>query len=323
MALTISTNIPSLLVQRNLNSATIALNTSMERMTTGYKINHASDNAAGFSIVTDWTTQLGSLDIASQNAATGIDMLTTAEDTYSLITSHLQRIRDLTEQAANGTYGTASLIAIQSEIQARLEEITRVADNAEFNGIKLMSAGSTAATNGIDLQVGIKSDANSVIELSSSIFADATLSGLISDMSGLVAIVTSANGGSPVSGYNKDDGYKATAAAFSGLVVSGNTFVKQTATGMMPYDTLKYIDEIIDNIASRSTSLGASQNRLNSALNSLDVQSVNLTSSLSTIRDTDVAAESSAYIKAQILQQASATLLSTANQAPTIALNLI
>ena len=103
MALTINTNISSLIAQRNFDSATAALNLSIERMTTGYKINHASDNAAGYSISNMWKTQLGSLDIAADNAATGSDMLTTAEETYGLLTGHLQRVRDLTEQAANGT----------------------------------------------------------------------------------------------------------------------------------------------------------------------------------------------------------------------------
>ena len=103
MALTINTNMSSLIVQKNLSSATTSLNNAIERMTTGYKINHAKDNAAGFSIANNWKTKLGSLDIASENASMGADMLKTAEENYSLITEHLQRVRDLTEQAANGT----------------------------------------------------------------------------------------------------------------------------------------------------------------------------------------------------------------------------
>ena len=109
MALTINTNMSSLIAQRSLQNATNAMNPSIERMTTGYKINHSKDNAAGFSIANIWETQLSSLDVAADNAATGMDLLTSAEQTYGLLTSHLQRIRDLTEQAANGTYGSASL----------------------------------------------------------------------------------------------------------------------------------------------------------------------------------------------------------------------
>ena len=137
MPLTINTNISSIIAQRNLNNATNSLNNSLERMSTGYKINHASDNAAGYSIANLWKTQIGSLDVAADNAATGADMLTTAEETYSLLTSHLQRVRDLTEQAANGTYGSQSLRAIQSEIQSRLKEISRISSNSEFNVLSL------------------------------------------------------------------------------------------------------------------------------------------------------------------------------------------
>ena len=136
MALTINTNLSSLVAQQNLAKATSSLNQAIERMTTGYKINHAGDNAAGYSIARNWETQLGSLDVAADNAATGADMMSTLEDHYSLISTHLQRVRDLTEQASNGTYGTQSLKAIRSEINARLEEVDRIAANCEFNGRK-------------------------------------------------------------------------------------------------------------------------------------------------------------------------------------------
>ena len=138
MALTINTNISSLVAQRNLNNATSSLNQAIERMTTGYKINHAKDNAAGYSIAKNWETQLSSLDVAADNAAMGADMLTALEDTYALVSSHIQRIRDLTEQAANGTYGQSSQEAIQAEIKSRLEEINRITANCEYNDIKLI-----------------------------------------------------------------------------------------------------------------------------------------------------------------------------------------
>lgn len=285
MPLTINTNVPSLIAQRNLNNATTALNTSIERMSTGYKINHAKDNAAGHSIANLWVTQLGSLDVASDNASMGSDLLTTAEDTYELLTSHLQRVRDLTEQAANGTYGDKSKEAIQSEILARLNEVDRIAANAEYNGIHLMDASITAD---IKLQVGLYADPNSQIVLSKDLFAKADTQTLLG---------------------------KAAAAAAktcSGLDTAA------TAESM-----LATLDTAISKISSRVTDIGAVQNRVESAITALDVQSQNLTSSLSTLRDTDVADESSNYIKAQILQQASATLLSTANQLPSIALNLI
>ena len=275
MALTINTNISSLIVQSNLNKATNSLNQAIERMTT--------DNAAGYSIATNWETQLGSLDVAADNAATGADMLTTLEDTYSLVSSHLQRVRDLTEQAANGTYGSDSLKAIQSEITARLEEIDRIAANCEFNGLNMMDG---SMKNNIALQVGLYGDASSQIELDASLFKAGDVNSLFGEDIDEVA--------KKCSGYD-------------GTTITGNQS-----------DMLDKIDEVINEISSRTTTLGSAQNRIESA-----IESENITSSLSTLRDADVAEESSNYIKAQILQQASATLLATANQTPSIALNLL
>ena len=284
MALTINTNISSLIVQSNLSKATSSLNDAIERMTTGYKINHAADNAAGYSIATNWETQLGSLDVAADNAATGADMLTTLEDNYALLTSHLQRVRDLTEQAANGTYGSDSLNAIQAEITARLEEIDRIAANCEFNGLHMMDGTMTD----ISLQVGLYGDANSQITLEAELFSETNVNELFGEDISTVA------------------------KKCAGL-----------DTGTDASSMLDKIDDAINDISSRTTALGAAQNRIDSAIESIGVQSENITSSLSTLRDADVAEESSNYIQAQILQQASATLLATANQTPSIALNLL
>lgn len=324
MTLTINTNVASIIAERNLNNATTGLNRSLERLSTGYKINHASDNAAGYSIADMWTTQIGSLDIAAANASTGADLLQTAEQTYGLLTDHLQRIRDLTVQAANGTYGSTSLKAIQSEVEARLREISRIAVNSEFNGIKLMAYdqdgdGTGMTSAGLNLQVGLYANNDSVINLSSNLFKDASVSGLFKGDNNFKNAVKEANGGTEPAQYNSDAGYEAIAAACAGLKVSGNTFVIGTNSKQM----IGFIDNAIEEISNRVTQIGAAQNRVTSALSGIDVQSQNLVSSLSTLRDTDVADESSKYVQQQILQQASATLLATANQTPSIALNLI
>lgn len=287
MALTINTNLSSLIVQSNLSKATNSLNDAIERMTTGYKINHAADNAAGYSIATNWETQLSSLDVAADNAATGADMLTTLEDNYSLITSHLQRVRDLTEQAANGTYGDDSLAAIEAEITARLEEIDRIAANCEFNGLHMMDG---TLNDAINLQVGLFSDDNSKISLDAALFEETNSKTLFGGTDEIAAIA------------EKCSGQNATTSAA---------------------DMLDTIDDAINDLSGRATQLGAVQNRIESAMEAIDVQSENITSSLSTLRDADIAEESSNYIQAQILQQASATLLATANQTPSIALNLL
>lgn len=351
MTLTINTNISSLIAQRSLNNATNSLNDSLERMSTGYKINHAKDNAAGYSISNQWVTKLGSLDVAADNAATGSDMLTTAEESYNLLTSHLQRVRDLTEQAANGTCGSQSLKAIQSEIAARLQEVNRLSANCEFNGIKLMKfvdggdnsdVGITDA--GVNLQVGLYADKDSIINLSIDLFKDASMNGLFKGLDvtnpntnaktpkKLSELLT--NAGGSLAGLASDDAdevnnaIQAFAAACTGLKYTAKTdapakFELQTDENSTPKEMLYFLDEAINDISGRVTKIGAVQNRVQSAMSALDVQSQNLTSSLSTLRDTDVAEESSNYIQQQILQQASATLLSTANQLPSMALNLI
>ena len=282
MALTINTNMASLLVQKNMTAATNSLNTSIERMTTGYKINAAKDDAAGYFVSKTMQVQLSSTSIAEDNCAIGTSLLNTAESNYDLLTTHLQRIRDLTEQAANGTYGQDSIDAIKSEIASRLTEIDRVAHSCEFNGIQLMDG----SAGNINIQCGIDSTANSQIKLEADLFSNSEASVLMG--------------------------------------VSGTDFLAKFVAGGTNYaSALDEVDAAIEKISKRQTKLGVYQNRLESASDALSVKYEQTTSALSTIRDADIAEESSAYIKAQILQQASASLLSTANQTPSIALNLI
>ena len=282
MTLTINTNMASLTVQHNMDKATKSLNQSIERMTTGYKINAAKDDAAGYSVMTKMDTNLRSTAVCQSNVAMGSSLLSTLENNYDIMIAHMQRIRDLTEEAANGTYGTDSLAAINAEIEARFTEIDRIAAVTEYNGKPLMTGGGA-----INIQVGIDSSANSTITLAAALFADAKAQTTIGK----------------------------SATEYKALITTPSAANIKTA--------LDAIDAGLTNITSRQTSIGAYQNRLDSAADALTVQYDNLTSSLSTVRDTDVASESSNFIKAQILQQASASLLTTANQTPSIALNLI
>ena len=282
MTLTINTNMASLTVQHNMDKATKSLNQSIERMTTGYKINQAKDDAAGYSVMTKMDTNLRSTAVCQSNVAMGSSLLSTLENNYDIMIEHMQRIRDLTEEAANGTYGTDSLAAINAEIEARFTEIDRIAAVTEYNGKPLMTGGGA-----INIQVGIDSSTNSTITLAATLFADAKAQTTIGK----------------------------TATEYKALITTPSATNIKTA--------LDAIDAGLTNITSRQTSIGAYQNRLDSAADALTVQYDNLTSSLSTVRDTDVASESSNFIKAQILQQASASLLTTANQTPSIALNLI
>ena len=133
----INTNLSCLIVQSNLKTSTNGLNIAIERMTTGFKINHAKDNAANYSINTKLSSKLSSYEVAQDNVSMGLDMVMTAMDSLELISSHLSRMRDLVEQAANGTYGESSLQAIQSEINVRSDEINRLVTNTEFNNLNL------------------------------------------------------------------------------------------------------------------------------------------------------------------------------------------
>ena len=147
--LSINTNISSLIAQNSLNESTNALNLAIERMTTGFKINNAKDNAANYSISTNMTTKISSYMVAEDNVAMGLDMLSTANGSLDQISDKLTRLRALATQAGNGTYGGQSLSAINSEANALVDEIQRLYTTAEYNGIKLFGkeqAEPTAAT---------------------------------------------------------------------------------------------------------------------------------------------------------------------------------
>ena len=296
MAITVNTNIPSLTAQKSLNKSTNAMNTAMERMSTGYKINSSKDDAAGMAVATNLAYKASSFKVAQDNAQMGQSMLDTTEGVLDVIKDNLTRVRDLTEQAANGTYGTDALTAINSEISARLDEITRVSDSADFNG-KLLLAGATADKGikaDIELQVGIgKNGSNSTITVKKELFADADAKALIDDDDF----------------FKTDEGGK---DVFKGL--SGDANARAF---------LAKVDGAIDKITSRKTEIGGLQARITSAMDTANVMQTNLTSAASLIQDADVAEESSNYIKQQILQQTSASLLATANQAPSIASSLI
>ena len=176
MAITINTNMSSLIAQKSLNTATNQMNTSMQRLSTGARINSSKDDAAGSAVTTKLDYKISSLAVAEDNAQMGSSLLDTAEGTLDVVQSNLQRIRDLTEQAANGTYGSDAMTAIKAEISGRLEEVTRIANTTEFNGKNLLDG---SMNSGINLQVGINADANSVINLEGSLFSSAKAGDLL------------------------------------------------------------------------------------------------------------------------------------------------
>ena len=133
----ISTNVSSLIVQRGLKSSTNGLNQAIERMSTGYKINQAKDNAANCSIVDSMSVKISSLDVASENTAMSMDMVSTAQATLEIISNRLDRLRELAIQAQSDTYGADSREAINAECVALVREIQRTYANSEYNNIQL------------------------------------------------------------------------------------------------------------------------------------------------------------------------------------------
>ena len=371
-SITINTNLASLTCQKYLSDATKGMNTAMERLSTGFRINSAKDDAAGYAVSAGMEAKVNGYDIIETNAQMGLDMLTTQEGVLDIINDYLQRIRDLTMQAANGTYGSASLDAIRTEVIQRMDEINRLCTITDFNDTYLLDG---SRTEDINLQVGLYSNKRCVITMDKFLFASAkstVIMGFTSaknadgtdNLNGYIDLRTSdaydeENGfiyrarqidenGQPVldAGGNVQylDGYytSALAAALaengtieytpgeaSASLAAGKTFsIEDMCKGIYRNDNsarefITFIDDAIDNISLRCTQIGAYMNRLDSAIASTEVQRENLIEANSTIKDADVAEESSNYIKYQILQQATSSLLATANQQPQIALDLL
>ncbi len=277
MSIVVNTNTTSLMVQRNLSKATSNLATSMQRLSTGMKINNAGDDAAGLALSEKINGQLSSSDVCKNNAQTGLNMLSIADGDLDVINQNLQRIKDLAVQSANGVYSDEERLSMDQEVQLRLEEINRIADSSSFSDMNLLD-GSIAD---MVLQIGAGSDIDqNTIDISGA-FQEAHVSSL-------------------------------------GIQADASISTVDAARTM-----IDAIDEAVNNISSRRSIIGASMNRLDSTIDRIDIRKENLQSTYSTIRDTDIAAESSELTKQQILQQSAATLLQQANQTPSLALTLI
>ena len=290
MAITINTNMSSLIAQKSLNSATGSMNTAMQRLSTGLRINSSKDDAAGSAVTTKLEYKISSLAVAEDNAQMGSSLLETAEGTLDVVQSNLERIRDLTEQAANGTYGTDAMSAIKAEIAGRLDEVTRISNTTEFNGKKLLDG---SMNSGINLQVGINSDSNSVIKLDGSLFEDADAASLLGkyritgDGAGNVETFTKENDANTKYAKIGDSFYALTAGSGTanapwqlGDALEGNalkaakdeyakeavTKTKSTDTFMFGSDATKTAEAQLDKIFSNDTTAQAFLDNIDKAL---------------------------------------------------------
>ncbi|MFY3938798.1 flagellin [Achromobacter xylosoxidans] len=162
MAAVINTNYLSLVAQNNLNKSQSALGTAIERLSSGLRINSAKDDAAGMAIANRFTANVRGLTQASRNANDGISLAQTTEGAASEVTTHLQRVRELTVQAANGSYSQEQLDSIQDEIKQRMADIDRISQQTDFNGVKVLSSNAKPLT----LQVGANDGETITLNLS-------------------------------------------------------------------------------------------------------------------------------------------------------------
>ncbi|POU03403.1 flagellin FliC [Escherichia sp. ESNIH1] len=297
----INTNTLSLTTQNNLTKSQSSLGTSIERLSSGLRINSAKDDAAGQAIANRFTSNINGLSVAARNANDGISLAQTAEGALSEINNNLQRVRDLTVQAQNSSNSASDIDSIQAEVNQRMEEIDRVTKQTDFNGIKVLNTGT--GTSSYSFQVGSKDNETIAITLSKS--NDYNLY----NGTGATAITT----GQSING-------NARSTAAEGFDVMSGTV---NATGGTNGSPLADIDSAIKAVDNQRSLLGASQNRFESTITNLNNTVSNLTAARSRIQDSDYATEVSNMSRAQILQQAGSSVLAQANQVPQTMLSLL
>ncbi len=286
MASVINTNIMSLNAQRNLANNQLAMSTTIERLSSGLRINSAKDDAAGLAVAEGMTSQIRGLGVAVRNANDGISLSQTAEGALGQITNNLQRVRELAVQSANEALGDKERLHLQKEVDQLTAEITRIVATTEFNSQKLLD-GTSANLN---IQVGPNGTDQITINLT--------------DISGINAVGA---GGAP-------------ATAEAGAPANVQIDVTTAASAKAAIATL---DADLDEVVGHRATLGAVQNRFESVIANLTNYSENLQAARSRIMDTDFAAETAELTRNQILTQAGTSMVAQANQVPQGVLSLL
>jgi len=288
----INTNITALIGQNNLSKSQGMLAQAQERLSSGLRINSASDDAAGQAIANKMTAQIRGMEQASRNASDGISLVQTMEGGLDQINDNMQRIRELAVQGANDTNTADDRAAIETEINERLAEIDRVAESNNFNGTNLLNSGGA-----LSIQVGSNTSDQDVITVNT---VNATTVGL--------GLTTGSSGALAVSG--------------GATVVVGSG-----ASGAVTHGDFQNIIEAVDastkELDTNRATLGATLNRFDSVIDNLATTSTNLSEARSRIQDADYAVEVSNMTRANILQQAGTSMLAQANQTPQSVLSLL
>ena len=277
----INTNLMSLNAQRNLSATQSALATSVQRLSTGLRVNSAKDDAAGLAIAERMNTQVRGMNVAIRNANDAISLSQTAEGALSKINDMGQRMRELAVQSANATNNESDRASLDAEFQALSAEIKRNLEGTSFNGTKLFAALAT-----MTFQVGANNAATDQIAVvTTNLTADTTMTGILGGGGG------------------------ATAADIKTVDKSR--------------DALDKLDKMLATVNAKRAEFGATQNRFEAVIQTLQVSAENQTAARSRIMDADFASETAALTRSQVLQQAGTAMLSQANSLPNNVLSLL
>lgn len=286
MAISVNSNLAALRAQRFLGQSTNALAKTYERLSSGQRINRASDDAAGLAIASSLRVNSRLASIGIRNAQDGISVIAVADGALSSITSVLTRLAELAQQAANGTYSTVQRSALQSEFASLGSEVERIAVTTVFNGVQLLSG-----SQQLVFQVGFDAASTSQITLDQG--GGATLQKL-----GL------ATSGTSVLNYS---------------IIAVGTDASQSAAR----NALEAVNGALTSLNFLRGNLGTIESRLSSAIENLTSSRENFLAAESRIVDVDVAVEAAELTRLNILQQAGAAVLAQANQQPTLAVQLL
>lgn len=313
MAQTINTNMPSLNAQRNLNASQSSLATSMQRLSSGLRVNSAKDDAAGLAIAERMNTQVRGMNVAIRNANDGISFSQTAEGALSKIGDNLQRMRELAVQSRNATNSEGDRSNLQKEFTQLQGEIDRTIKNAKFNEGSLFSSASTTLT----FQVGAGTDDSDRITVSSAALGggtaasagaalaavkDGTITG--PDVQNLIATLITTN---------------TTGSAGTGISIGGTSAIAVTDID----SAINVIDAALTQVNDKRAEFGAIQNRFDAVVANLQVSVENESAARGRIMDADFASETANLSRSQILQQAGTAMLTQANQLPQSVLSLL
>ncbi|MDX1668380.1 MAG: flagellin [Limnobacter sp.] len=284
----INTNAASLNAQMNLSKSSGTLNTSIERLSSGLRVNSAKDDAAGLAIAERMSAQIRGFDQAQRNANDGVSLLQVADGALGKISDNLQRMRELGVQAKNGTLNATDRANLDREYSELANEVGRIAVGTEFNGNDVF----LAANKTVNLQVGAGNAAEDTLALN--LTSDGTAAG--NDLQ------TSLGG---------------TTAAAIATAMGGVDSVANATTAITQLDTQ------INNITNLRATTGAGLSRLEQVAESLQSNSSNLSAARGRIMDADFASETANLTRSQILQQAGTAMLAQANQLPQNVLSLL